>query len=95
MITGWKHKGLKELLERGATRRIEQKRWDRCLEIVRALNDAKTVWDLDLPGYRLHLLAPKRPSDWSIRAWAQWRITFRFDRGNALDVDLEDYHDVL
>lgn len=93
MITGWKHKGLKELFERGATRRIEQKRWARCIEILTVINNAVTVRDVAKPGFFLHDLAPDRPSSWTTRAWGPWRITFRFENGVAFDVDLEQYHD--
>ena len=29
---------------------------------------------------------------WSIRVTANWRIVFRFEKGDACDVDLTDYH---
>ena len=44
------------------------------------------------PGYRLHQLAGNRRGVWSVRVSANWRITFRFDSGEAVDIDLEDYH---
>lgn len=92
MIQSFKHRGLKELFETRATRRVEQQYQDRCLEILRRINVAVTIRDLDVPGYRLHNLAPSRPSTWTIRAYGAWRITFRFEKGVASDVDLEQYH---
>ena len=29
---------------------------------------------------------------WSVRVTGNWRIVFRFENGEALDVDLDDYH---
>lgn len=29
---------------------------------------------------------------WSVRVSGNWRIVFRFDYGEAVDVDLIDYH---
>ena len=92
MIRTWKHKGLRELFETGRTRRVEQQYQARCRDILQKLNVAATVRDLDLPGYRLHNLAPTRPATMTIRAYGAWRVTFIFSEGNAYDVDLEQYH---
>ena len=37
--------------------------------------------------------ARKLPPDWSITVRANWRITFRFEHGAALQVNFEDYHE--
>lgn len=92
MIKTFKHKGLRELFETKRTRRVEQQYQARCAEILKAIDTAASTLDLNLPGYRLHTLAPSRPATWSIRAYGAWRITFTFDKGNAYDLDLEQYH---
>lgn len=48
--------------------------------------------DLDLPGYRLHSLRGALKGYWSISISGNWRLTFRFEDGDAYDVDLVDYH---
>ena len=56
--------------------------------------DAATVVD-DLrqpPSNRLEALSGQRAGQWSIRINDQWRVCFRFERGNALDVEIVDYH---
>ena len=45
-----------------------------------------------MPGYRLHALKGELKGFWSIRISANWRIIFRFEDGDALEVDLTDYH---
>lgn len=45
---------------------------------------------LDLPGYRLHPLKGDRRGFWSLSISANWRILFRFEEGDAYDVDLID-----
>ena len=45
---------------------------------------------LDRPGYRLHRLKGDRRGLWSVSG--NWRIVFRFVAGEAVDVDLIDYH---
>jgi proteic killer suppression protein len=48
--------------------------------------------DLDLPGYRLHPLKGDLRRTWSVTISGNWRITFRFEDGDAFEVDLVDYH---
>ena len=47
---------------------------------------------MDLPGYRLHRLSGDLSDFWSVTVSRNWRLIFRFDAGNAHDVDLVDYH---
>jgi len=56
------------------------------------LDDAVGPADVDLPGYRLHPLKGALDGFWSITVSANWRMTFRFESGDAHDVDLVDYH---
>jgi proteic killer suppression protein len=44
------------------------------------------------PGNRLEKLTGDRAGEWSIRINQQWRLCFRFENGDALDVEIVDYH---
>ena len=55
-------------------------------------SDARKPSDLDLPGYRLHRLKGGLKGYWSISISGNWRVIFRFEDGDAYDVDLIDYH---
>lgn len=44
------------------------------------------------PGNRLEALQGQRSGQWSIRINAQWRICFHFVDGEALNVEIVDYH---
>ena len=44
------------------------------------------------PGNRLEALRGDRKGQWSIRINDQWRICFRWTRGDAFDVEIVDYH---
>lgn len=92
MIKTFRHKGLRELFERGATRRIDQNYLTRCRQILGTIHAAANIQEVNLPGYVLHNLKPARPLTWSIRVNGPWRITFEFTKGDAYDVDLEQYH---
>ncbi len=57
-----------------------------------ALDTARTVEDMDIPGFRLHALKGAMRGRWSITVSGNWRITFEFRDGNAYVLDYEDYH---
>ena len=58
-----------------------------------ALHRARTLRDLRLPaGNRLEGLKGDRAGLFSLRVNEQYRITFRFAKGDAHDVTCEDYH---
>ncbi len=49
--------------------------------------------DVDLlPGMRLHCLKGELADFWSVSISGSWRIVFRFEDGDAFEVDLVDYH---
>jgi proteic killer suppression protein len=48
--------------------------------------------DMDLPGLRLHPLKGELKGFYAVDVSGNWRIVFRFEDGDAVDVDLVDYH---
>ena len=57
------------------------------------LHAAARVEDLRMPpANRLEALSGSRIGQWSIRINDQWRVCFRFDNGDAFDVEIADYH---
>ncbi len=60
--------------------------------VLSALDAAESPQALDLPGYRLHPLKGNLAGLWSVTVSGNWRIVFRFEDGDAYDVDLLDYH---
>jgi toxin HigB-1 len=44
------------------------------------------------PSNRLEALKGDRKGQWSIRINDQWRVCFRFARGDVYDVEIVDYH---
>jgi proteic killer suppression protein len=47
---------------------------------------------MNFPGSGLHLLEPKKEKVWAVKVSGNWRITFRFEDGDAYDVHYTDYH---
>jgi proteic killer suppression protein len=64
---------------------------DKLLRILARLNAARTVSDMDLPGYRLHPLKGELKGFYAVTVQANWRVIFRFADGEARDVDYLDY----
>jgi proteic killer suppression protein len=56
-----------------------------------ALQAALDPRELDLPGWRLHRLQGK-PERYALAVNGPWGITFEWEDGDALRVDLEQYH---
>jgi len=92
VIKQFRHKGLKRLFESGDKRGVPPILADRIRRQLDAIDAAKVVRDLDLPGFRLHELKGKRKGIWAIKVSGNLRITFTYVKGDAYDVDLEDYH---
>jgi proteic killer suppression protein len=57
------------------------------------LNAAKRLEDLRVPpGNQLEVLKGDRKGQHSIRVNDQWRVCFRWQDGEALEVEIVDYH---
>ena len=59
---------------------------------LNALDRADSLADLDLPGARLHALKGDRKGFFSLELSGNWRLIFRFEDGDAYDVEVVDYH---
>ena len=47
---------------------------------------------MNLPGFRLHALEGPLKGHYAVWVSDNWRVTFRFEEGVAVDVDYVDYH---
>lgn len=57
------------------------------------LDQVESVEELKIPpGNRLHKLSGDREGQWAIRVNEQYRICFRFENGDAYEVEATDYH---
>ena len=60
---------------------------------LRMLNNSVNITDLRIPpSNRLEKLSGKAKEFYSIRINDQWRIIFKWNEGNASDVQILDYH---
>jgi toxin HigB-1 len=92
VIVHFKHKGLKRLFEDGETKAIRAEHIEKVENILAVLNRAANPADMNLPGFKLHSLKGEKKGFYAVTVRANWRIIFRFEEGNACDVELIDYH---
>lgn len=60
---------------------------------LRMLNNSLDLIDLRIPpSNRLEKLSGKLKEFYSIRINDQWRIVFKWNAGNAIEVEIIDYH---
>jgi toxin HigB-1 len=92
VIRSFKHKGLKRLFEDGETKGVAADHIQKIENILAVLNRAQGSEDMSLPGFALHQLKGELKGFWSVTVRANWRIVFRFENGDAYEVNLIDYH---
>ena len=92
MIRTFRHKGLRELYETGSSRKISPDLTLRVRRRLTALDSAVALPDLNIPGFRFHVLRGYRPVRYSIHVNGPWRLTFEFEAGDIYKIDLEQYH---
>lgn len=76
MIVGFRHKGLRAFFETGSAKGVRPEHLKR-LRLILA---------------RLHALKGKLKGRYAVAVSGNWRVTFRFDGPDAMDVDYVDYH---
>ncbi|MCI0467800.1 MAG: type II toxin-antitoxin system RelE/ParE family toxin [Beijerinckiaceae bacterium] len=65
---------------------------DKIENILAVLDRAKEPDHMNLPGFALHPLKGGLRGFWAVTIRANWRIIWRFEGRDAVDVDLIDYH---
>ncbi|WP_309387533.1 type II toxin-antitoxin system RelE/ParE family toxin [Cerasicoccus frondis] len=93
MIKGFASKDTEKLWNGSRCRSIPSDIQQRALQKLRFLDAAESVNDLRIPpSNHLEQLRGARAGQWSIRINIQWRICFKWEDGNARDVEIVDYH---
>jgi toxin HigB-1 len=92
MIASFRHKALRRYFEDDDRSKLPADLVRRLGIVLAALDASDAVEEMDRPGFRLHALKGDLLGFWSVTISGNWRIVFRFVDGEALDVDLVDYH---
>jgi proteic killer suppression protein len=92
MILSFVHKGLQRFFETGSKTGIQPAHAAKLSRQLARLDAAQTAADMNVPGWRLHPLHGALAGHWSVWVSGNWRLTFRFESGDAILVDYRDYH---
>jgi proteic killer suppression protein len=91
MIASIKHKGLRLLWVKNDASKLPATQIRKIRNILTLLNGAAKVEDLNFPGSGLHSLKGDLKGYWSVSVSGNYRIIFRFEKGDAHLVDYTDY----
>ncbi len=92
MIRSFKSKNLRKLFENGDARALPVDQISRIENRLSVINEARQVEDINVAGFRLHLLRGDYAGFHAVWITGNWRIVFRFADGDAYDLDHLDYH---
>ena len=92
MIRNFRHKGLERLFLHGSKAGVDASHVPRLRLILSRLQASISPYDMNLPALYPHRLKGRNAGTWSVRESGNWRVTFRFEGPDAVDVNYEDYH---
>ena len=92
MIRSFRHKGVADLYHKGNAAKVRPDLQARVLRRSDALNAARDLVELNAPRFDFHPLRGHKPTRYSLHVNGPWCITFEWSDGDALRVDLEQYH---
>jgi toxin HigB-1 len=93
MIISFRDKEAERIFQRLRSRKLSGVLGRVALKKLLLIDAAESVQDLrSPPGNRLERLSGNRKGQYSIRINNQWRICFQWNQGNAIDVEIVDYH---
>lgn len=91
-IRTFKNKGLEKFFYHGSKSGIQPTQARKIELILDRLDAATELKDMNFPGSDFHALKGSLKNFYSVHVNGNWVIIFQFEKGEALDVDLIDYH---
>jgi len=92
MIVSIRHKGLRLYFEKGDPSKLNAQHLGKIRLILTRLHAAKTIGDINIPGYGLHQLSGELKSFWAVKVDKNYRVIFQFINEDVHEVDYLDYH---
>jgi proteic killer suppression protein len=92
VIRTFKSKKLRKLFEDGEAHGLPADQVSRIENRLAVLDAASTIEDCNVAGFKLHALKGDYKGFYSVWVTGNWRIVFRFVKGDVFDVDHVDYH---
>ena len=92
MIRSFRHSGLERFFRSGSKAGIQPRHAKRLRLQLAQLNVASVPNDMVAPPWRLHPLRGVREGHWAVWVDENFRLTFRFEGKDVVEVDYRDYH---
>lgn len=92
MIRSFKHKGIERFFRSGSKAGIQPKHARRLRLQLGRLDAAAGADDMNMLGWKWHALSHDLAGHWAVSVDGNWRLTFTFEEGDAVQVDYQDYH---
>jgi len=93
MIKSFKQSWLEDFFHKGKHKKVPTQLSLRLIRKIDMINAAKELKDLvSPPSNHLHQLHGDRKDQWAISVNGPWRLCFKFEDGDILDVELVQYH---
>lgn len=92
-LRSFAHKGLRRLYEENSSQALGADTVDKLRKMLTFLDAMQRPDELRaLPTWKAHVLTGDRKGVWSLHVTRNWRMTFRIEDGEIVDMNLEDYH---
>ena len=92
MIRSFRHRGLRALYRGQEQHRLNPDHLRKLINILGVLDQSVSLREVNVTAYKLHQLSGDMKGHYSVTVSGNWRVTFRFEDGDAYDVDYIDYH---
>jgi proteic killer suppression protein len=92
MLKNFKNKSLENLFYKGTTKGLQSKHISKINMILEILDSAQNPSDMNFPGSRFHPLKGNLTGHFSVDVSGNWRIIFKFENGDAYNVDYRNAH---
>src|ERR1035437_9361227 len=92
VIKSFRHVGLERLFKDGSKAGVNPAHARKLENQMAVLNRATSPSSMNLPGWNLHPLHGELAVHWAVKVNGNWRLTFRFEGQDAIQVDYQDYH---
>ena len=92
-LRSFRNKLLRRFYEDGTTKGLAPGSAKKLRAMFAVLDRMKAVEELkEWPLWQVHTLTGDRKGTWSMNITRNWRLTFRIEADEIVDIDLEDYH---
>ena len=90
MIASFQHKGLRLFFEKDDSSKLQPHHVEKIRRILYRLDESVIIDDMNQIGWGLHQLTGRLKGFWSIKVDKNFRIIFKFEDGQALDIDYDN-----